>query len=137
MSPSVYIATSLFNVERAREFIEKFRKQDISISYDWTTHGQATIEQDLVTYGKLEEDAVLKADLLFMIQPARNGSHVEFGLARGFYRCTGIPKPIIILDEIGAEAKTFYYLQGVYRFTNQDIAFAAALAILNKLRINQ
>jgi nucleoside 2-deoxyribosyltransferase len=120
----VYVGSSLFNTIRVRQIQERFRLAGIGISYDWSKHGQVYNEAELARIGDLEERGVKDCDLFFMIQPARNGTHCEMGLARAW------GKPIVILEEIEVEQKTFYYRPGVYRCKTEDEAFNLALRLL-------
>jgi hypothetical protein len=121
---SVYVGTSLFNAQRAKQIIAKFLAANIPISYDWTTHGQASGQDDLAKYGKLEEEGVRECSLFFMIQPGRSGTHCEFGMAYAW------GKPIIILEDVEVEQKTFYYRPNIFRFKTEEEAFTKALQIL-------
>ena len=139
---SVYIATSLLNVEQARSIIKRFQKHNIHVTHDWTKHGQVFSERELKEFGIAEMDGVKNADLLFMIHPARTGTHVELGIALG---CN---KPVIIVFNkqihwrrrfitwfnmlIGKkpsqpELKTFYFVPNVSRFASLEEAFNFAL----------
>jgi hypothetical protein len=120
----VYIASSLHNAERVRYFKKKFEDHGVAITYDWTTHGMVTTEEELRKCGAGERDGVLDCHLLFLIQPARMGAHWEGGLAMA----KNIP--IVILEEVPVEQKTFYYLDNVFKFTAEDDAFNHALKLL-------
>ena len=64
-----------------------------------------------------------------MIFPARNGSHIEFGLANGY------GKHIVLLEEVETEQKTFYYLPGIQRFKMEKEAIQHTLKFLDCLGI--
>lgn len=121
---SVYVATSLENAKNAKQIISMFIDNDIDITYDWTVHGRIDEEHMLGQIGKFELDGVLSADLLFMMQPARQGTHVEMGVA------LAANKKIILVQDGLSERKTFYYLPNVLRFDDQKTAFDKALEIL-------
>jgi nucleoside 2-deoxyribosyltransferase len=122
----VYVGTSLLNAVRAQQIIARFREAGVAVTYDWTTHNQVYDDSDLVIVGQLEEEGVRTCDLFFMIQPARNGTHCEFGMARAW------GKPVVILEEVIVEKKTFYYRPGVYRFKTEDEAVTFALKLLHE-----
>ena len=120
----VYVGSSLHNANRVREIQARFKQAGVSITYDWTTHGQVYSEDQLAAIGESEERGVEECDLFFMIQPGRTGTHYELGLARG------LRKPVVILEEVEVEKKTFYYCLGVHRFKSEDEAFGFALRLL-------
>ena len=121
----VYVATSLYNAEVAKQVIQRFRENDVKITYDWTTHGKITEESLLKEYGEAEAQGVFDADLLFMIQPARTGAHVEMGIA------IGINIPIILVLDGKSEAKTFHFVSNVHRFHSLEEAFQSAIERLS------
>ena len=121
---SVYIGSSLLNAAQVKEVITKFRAVNIQVTYDWTTHGRVTHEDDLKTYGMAEYRGVVECDVFFMIHPARNGTHVELGIALA---CN---KPVVMVTIDGIEPKTFYYLNNVHRFNKVDDAFDFTVRML-------
>jgi len=131
MRGRIYVGTSLRNAKRANELQQRFRDAGCEITYDWTTHGQVYTDAELEEFGVEEERGVESADVFFMVFPARNGSHCELGLARGF----GVK--IVLLIEEEHEKKTFYYLPKianrpeVSRFTNEDEAVQFTLDFLD------
>ena len=125
MRGRIYVGTSLKNAQRANELQKRFRDAGCEITYDWTVHGQVYNDEELAQYGIEEERGVKNADVFFMVFPARNGAHFEMGLARGL----GIK--IVLLIEHSQEKKTFYYLPGVARFTDEDEAVHHTLEFLD------
>jgi len=119
--PTVYVGTSLFNSDQAKSVMDRFRGHGVSISYDWTTHGQVFSESELEQYGIAEINGVTSADLFFMIPPARSGTHVELGAA------IVSNKPVVLILEPTTELKTFYFVPNVFRFSSVDEAFTFAL----------
>ncbi len=73
----IYIGTSLFNGERAKQIASRFLDIGIEITYEWYKHGQVTNIDKLIAYGELEEKGVQDCDVFFMIQPGRAGTHCE------------------------------------------------------------
>lgn len=124
----VYVGTSLHNADRACQLINKFLDAGILVTYQWTQHGQIFDDEELTKVGKLEIDGVRDCDLFFMIQPGRAGTHCELGIA------IALDKPIVILEEIEAEKKTFYYQPNVYRYKTELEAFTAAIEILQRIK---
>ena len=131
MNGLVYVAGSLQNAARVQEIQNKFRSVGIGISYDWTTHGYVDDEELLPAIGAKERDGVLDADVLFLVQPGRLGSHVEFGIAVAM-NALGEKIPIVILEEAKMEKKPFYYLDCVTRFKEEQPAFEFALEEIRK-----
>lgn len=127
----VYVAGSLNNADRIQEMQNKFRAKGIRITYDWTVHGFVDTPDELREFGKGERDGVLSCDVLFLVQPGRLGSHCELGIATAM-NALGKPCPIVILEEVEMEPKTFYYLENVYRFKDEQPAFEYALQEIRK-----
>jgi hypothetical protein len=96
--------------------MDRFEREGVQITYDWTTHGQVYSEGELIELGILEEKGVLDCDVFLLVFPGRNGAHFEFGLARGR------GKHIVLLEEVEVERKTFYHLPGIVRFDTEDEA---------------
>lgn len=112
----IYIASSLFNIERVQQLRDMFIEQGMEISYDWTTHGKLEDLSKLKEAGINETRGVVECDILFMVFPARNGSHVELGIA------IALNKPVVILAEQQIEYKPFYCLDNIQIFDNQSEA---------------
>lgn len=119
--PKVYVGSSLLNATAVRAVQERFRSAGVEITYDWTTHGRVTSADDLAQYGRAELDGVLNSDLFFMMHPARTGTHVELGIA------LAAKIPIVMVNDLSAEQKTFYYLPNVHLFTDLEVAFSFAM----------
>jgi hypothetical protein len=128
----VYVASSLHNYVRVRQLQQRFREAGHEITFDWTPYGEALglttpTDEEIGLIGLAEEEGVHNCDLLFMVHPARNGSHVEFGIART------AGKPIVCLEEMSVERKSFYYMPDVIgrgdirRFSNEEPAMEYAL----------
>ena len=126
----VYVASSLLNKERAAHVMNIFRNHGAEVTHDWTTHGQVFSEEELRKYGEDEYRGVVDSNVLFFIQPGRSGAHVELGIG------IALNKTIVILSDIDQdiEKKTFYYLDSVNRFTEEESAINFAL---NKMGINR
>lgn len=105
----VYVASSLDNASKIKEYIQLLQSSGHTISYDWTHHGKISDPIQCEKIAVLESDGVRQCEVLIMVQPARTGSHVEFGIALAMH------KPIIIVEEVEVENKTFYHMPGVYR----------------------
>jgi len=129
----VYVATSLFNADQARNVASLFESHGITITYKWYEHGQLFDEQELADCGEAEEKGVVDCDLFFLIHPARYGAHCELGMARV------LGKKIVILEPEPIEKKTFYYRPAghprpIYRFRNQQEAVDFAINLLRDSR---
>lgn len=114
----VYVASSLFNIKRTRQIMEKLKNDGFQITYDWTVHGKVDNEDECRNIAILEEQGVLCCDVFILVFPGRTGSHIEFGLARASN------KIIILLQEIETERKTFYYLPGIVRIKTEEELFS-------------
>lgn len=130
MNGKIYIATSLNNAQRANELQKRFRDAGCDITYDWTVHGQVYTEAELIRVGIAEERGVADADVLFMMFPARVGTHFEMGLARGLGT-----KIVMLFDKQDTRQLSFYYLSGIERFTNEDDAVNHTLEFLDKRKL--
>jgi len=126
----IYVASSLLNKERAAHIMSIFRNYGAEITHDWTTHGQVFSEEELSKYAKDEYHGVLESNILFFVQPGRSGAHFELGAG------TALGKTIIILSDTNQEIekKTFYYLDCVNRFIDEEKAINFAL---KKMGINR
>lgn len=122
----VYVASSIFNASHIQPIIHFLREKGIEITYDWTVHGQVFDEAQLEEVGKKEYAGVVECDVLFMVFPARNGSHCELGIA------LALNKPVIILLDRVAELKPFYFLPAVTRFQDEGEALSYLLSLENK-----
>lgn len=135
----VYIASSLLNAEKVQYLISKLSNNGCEITYDWTIHGKVDDEEMLREICKSEVQAVLDADVLLFLHPARTGSHVELGIMIAAKRLLG-SKLIVILDEHGtAEPKSFYFEEGIVKFTQEQeaIEFISMIARDHYERANQ
>lgn len=126
----IYIGTSLHNAVRAKQLQSRLEKLGIICTYDWTIHGQVFTPEELTEFGIAEEKGVAEADVFLHIFPGRCGTHFEMGLARGH----GIP--IVMLEEEVVEAKTFYYLPGLFRAKTEDEAIGYIVKILRDKNVN-
>jgi len=124
--PSVYVSTSMLNIERAKQIVKKFEINNVLITYKWHKHGQLFDDSALADCAVLEVDGVLTCDVFFMVQPGRHGTHCELGIA------IAANKPIVILDELNVEKQPFYYCKNVYRCDTEEKAFSQTLQLLKE-----
>ena len=124
MTKKLYIATSLQNIPRYREVKEHFEQKGVTITYDWSVHGQVYIHDELRRYGIEEEKGVIEAHVFLIIFPGRNGAHYEMGMSRI------LGTPIVILEEQKVEQKTFYHVPGIYKTHNLEDADLCVMALL-------
>lgn len=113
----IYIGSSLYNAEQVKKARDMFIEAGHQITYDWTTHGKVTSQEELKKFGEEELKGVADCDVFFMMQPSRYGTHIEFGIA------LGLGKPIVMIVDHDSEMKTFYMLSNVRRFDDFDSAF--------------
>lgn len=125
-TPRLYVATSLYNAEQAKELISFYRSKGVEITYDWTEHGLIEDEDQLPEIGVLETEGVRTADCMFMVFPCRTGAHVELGIAIA----SGVP--VVIYLQGGEEFKPFYFVKGVSKYYDFEAAKQAVLDILFK-----
>ena len=130
MRGTVYVGTSLHNANRASHIMECLKQENVHITYDWTKHGQVYSEEDLARIAIDEEQGVINCQVFFMIFPGRNGTHIEFGLARG------LKKHIVLLEEVEVERKTFYHLPDINRFKTETEAIQHTLQFLDSRNDN-
>jgi nucleoside 2-deoxyribosyltransferase len=120
----VYIASSLFNADRVKEFRTILASKGINVTYDWTIHGKVDDPELLETIAKDETQGVLNAGLLFAIHPMRTGSHIELGIALAKAELAPSHMAIVMLDDTNSvkEQKSFYYLKTVNKFDDAEKA---------------
>lgn len=124
----IYVASRLTNSQRAKEIQNRFIAEGCTITYDWTTHGQAYEPDQLKYISKEEERGVIEADVLFMVFPAGHGSHWEAGLARGLQISGKKIEIILLLDhKQPVELKSFYYGPTIKIFYDEDEAIEHSL----------
>lgn len=121
----VYVASILSNIDRIFYINNILRTHGVTITYDWTSHGKVYTPDELSRIAVLERQGVIDCDVFLMVQPGGGGTHVEFGMAQI------LDKPIVILEDVCVEQKTFYYLPGVAKFNKLDAAIDEVLRILD------
>jgi nucleoside 2-deoxyribosyltransferase len=128
MNKRVYLGTSLHNRIQALSLIEKLTQLNIGLTYNWCVHGQVNDDEELTKIGLAEMNGVKDCDVFFMVQPGRNGTHVELGIA------LALDKPIVILTEpdVLVEQKSFYLIPGIVHVTSEAEALAAIVSLLKK-----
>jgi len=128
--PRVYVASTLANWRRVREICDKLKHRNITITYDWSQHGEAIYrETDKVDLKGVNPDDKLRAIALdeikgvdtahavLIIMPGERGSHFEMALA---WRAG---TPIILLtDKDSAERPTSFHLLPRVERTNDETA---------------
>lgn len=124
---AVYVATSLLNRERAQQLQKRFLSYGVRTTYDWTIHGKIDDLEELGRIGLAEATGVREADVVFMIQPGRLGTHFEAGMG------WALGKPVVILEEVPVERCSFYYLPNVHRFPTEEAAVTFTLNLLGLL----
>ena len=93
-----YIATSLFNAHEAVALHSFLKGIGWTPTYDWTSHGSAP--ERATELAIAETNAVLDAEVVFVILPGRAGTHSELGMAIAhaeLQRRAGRPPKRIIL----------------------------------------
>ena len=93
-----YIATSLLNAHEAIALHSFLKGIGWTPTYDWTSHGSAPERAAEISIA--EANAVLDAEVVFVILPGRAGTHSELGMAIAhaeLQRRAGRPPKRIIL----------------------------------------
>lgn len=75
-----YVASALENAEMVRWFAGKLKSWGWQQTYDWTVHGPVQ-EPLLAETAEKELSGVKEADIVFVLFPAKRGTHVELGAA--------------------------------------------------------
>ena len=75
-----YIASTLENAEMVRWFAGKLKSWGWQQTYDWTVHGPVQGPL-LAETAEKELSGVKEADIVFVLFPAKRGTHVELGAA--------------------------------------------------------
>lgn len=107
----IYIATSLEKAKDHNQIRDALLKQDISLTYDWTSHGSVknTTLERLNEVATNELSGIAEADALVVLLPGGHGTHTELGFALG----AGIPVILHATDERyfvpGPETCAFYH----------------------------
>ncbi len=102
--PSVYVASSLTNIERAKAIISHLAKVGFYITYDWTVYADTTApdgnqgtSEERKQAAQLDMDGVRAADVVLVLTPDQKeqgaGYLVEMGMAIALDKivyCTGL-----------------------------------------------
>ncbi|MBM7694501.1 hypothetical protein JOC77_003962 [Peribacillus deserti] len=123
-----YIASGFKNKENVRQVSAALQEKGHIQTYDWTQNERASSLDHLKRIGELEKTAVSDSDLLIMLLPAGFGSHIEAGIAIGLGRRVFIysPDPALLSYD---KTSTFYYIEGVKRFTGTLDSFVQEVLI--------
>ncbi len=120
-----YVASALENAEMVRWFAGKLKSWGWQQTYDWTVHG-AVQEPLLAETAEKELSGVKEADIVFVLFPAKRGTHVELGAA------IALKKKIILWaeseEELFLDGRTcaFYHSKGVARIIGDRNALLLA-----------
>lgn len=89
---SVYVATSVENAWKAREFQSMFARAGWQVTYDSTGQGslRGLAAKDVCDVALKQMRGVLDADVLVVVLPAGRGTHTELGIA------VASNKPIVV-----------------------------------------
>lgn len=120
-----YIASTLENAEMVRWFAGKLKSWGWQQTYDWTVHGPVQGPL-LAETAEKELSGVKEADIVFVLFPAKRGTHVELGAA------IALKKKIILWaeseEELFLDGRTcaFYHSKGVARIIGDRNALLLA-----------
>jgi nucleoside 2-deoxyribosyltransferase len=122
----VYVASSLNNIERAKEVIDNLLSTNkISVTYDWTKHGRVHSVAEMQEISLLETEGVKNCDTILVVLPGGVGTHFEFGYAYA------LGKNVVLLEEVDVRRSSFYHLPGIHSVKT----FGEALAIIERLSL--
>jgi len=86
-----YIASTLSNADQAEDVAAYLRARGWIQTFNWAELPVQTDIDQLPITADLELEGVMDADILFLLMPARRGSHIEMGAALA----AGIPVVIL------------------------------------------
>lgn len=122
-----YIASTLENAEMVRWFAGQLKSWGWQQTYDWTVHGPVQGPL-LAETAEKELSGVKEADIVFVLFPAKRGTHVELGAA------IALKKKIILWaqseEELFLDGRTcaFYHSKGVARIIgDRNVLLLAAI----------
>jgi nucleoside 2-deoxyribosyltransferase len=135
---SLYLASSLSNFRRIRRFRDQLAAFGIQLTYDWTQWGErlenAAVEplgpSEIAAIAERELSGVIKCDLLAVVLPGGNGTHVELGAG------LALGKKIFMLNdagETGSRPVSFHHLTQIKTFGSEE-AFLLAITELFDVR---
>ncbi|MET1015047.1 MAG: group-specific protein [Paenisporosarcina sp.] len=102
-----YVASSFQNINQVRTITKELIQIGGHLSYDWTLNERADSIEDLQRIGSLEKAAIEDSELVIIVLPGGNGTHIELGLA-----IAGKKKIILFSPDhkiMDAETSTTFY----------------------------
>ena len=77
-----YIGSDFKNCELVNYYSKVLQENGWEHTYNWTKNisNNPTVE-DLIKYSKLEQNAIIDADVIIILLPAGRGTHIELGMA--------------------------------------------------------
>lgn len=77
-----YIGSGFKNCELVNYYSKVLQENGWEHTYNWTKNisNTPTVE-DLIKYSKLEQNAIIDADVIIILLPAGRGTHIELGMA--------------------------------------------------------
>lgn len=77
-----YIGSGFKNCELVNYYSKVLQENGWKHTYNWTKNisNNPTVE-DLIKYSKLEQNAIIDADVIIILLPAGRGTHIELGMA--------------------------------------------------------
>lgn len=124
----IYIISSLRNADRVKSIRDRLSTHGISLTYDWTTHGQIIDAEGRKKAAEGERQGVRDAKCILMLLPCRKGSHVELGIA------LENDKPVVMLNDVNDEDVliSFYALDGIIHCDSEDDAISNVIRITHE-----
>jgi nucleoside 2-deoxyribosyltransferase len=126
----VYVASSLElkNHNLINYVCNRFKAAGVSITHEWLSHGLVTDQATLKDCCEKEINGVKDSDIVFMLFPARNGTHVELGIA------IAQDKPVVLVTDpkicqVGEE-KPFYYADNITRVYDLEEGIKTCITML-------
>ena len=121
-----YIASKLENYEQVKILASLLKLLGWEHTYDWTVHGsiKETDIETLKAVGKKECDGVRNADIVIVLTPQGQGTHVELGMAIALNKVVYICHEDDKYFQCDDHTSAFYWLENVNHFIGSVEALA-------------
>jgi len=107
-----YVASSLKNRNQVRTVAAELKNVGWQHTYDWTQNEPANSLTELGQIGKHEKEAIADSDVVIVLLPGGNGTHIELGLAIAWGKKIFLYSPDEKMMNVGTTS-TFYHLPEV------------------------
>ncbi len=124
-----YVASSLKNRDQVRAVAAELKNSGWHHTYDWTQNERANSLDELAQIGKHEKQAVADSDVILVLLPGGNGTHIELGLAIAWGKRTFLYSPDEKVMNLGTTS-TFYHLPEV------EICIGSIEDLIEKVKVS-